>query len=364
MYCERIAYYQFRNIESADLVFSPEVNVFCGDNAQGKTNALEGIYLMAQGRSFRTVREKDMIRFGQEQSAVKLWFFQDGEISTLEMRLFANGKRQCFFNGVPLRRLSEFIGHFRAVVFCPEHLSIVKDGPSVRRSFLDMALSQLSPVYLHTLQEYGKILSQRNAMLKQCREYSMQFAQIMEPWSVQLAERAEKISEQRQVYLDRLQCYLTDIFADMTSGHEVPKLRYTDRKTKEEYLSLLQNNLEREIRQQITLYGIHRDDYEIRLNDREARLFASQGQQRSIALAMKLSEGEISRDMTGQYPVFLLDDIFSELDAYRRSYITNGLKGRQVIITSCNEQQEKQNACWRVCGGKLYSDLPNKTKTM
>lgn len=353
MKCRRVSYYQFRNIENAELVLHDDVNVLLGENAQGKTNVLEGIYLMAQARSFRPGKEKDMIRFGQVQAGVKLWFDSDRTEQTLEMRLFGNGRRQCFQNGVPVRHLSEFIGHFRAVIFCPEHLSIVKEGPSVRRAFADMALSQLSMPYLHTLQEYTKVLTQRNAMLKNCREYSKSFAEQIEPWSVQLAQRAYQISEQRGIYLQKLQQSVRDIFADMTGGREVPQIVYTESKTEAEYLQLLKNNLEREIRQMTTLYGTHRDDYAILLNGKEARLFASQGQQRSIALAMKLSEGEISRQMTGEYPVFLLDDIFSELDAGRRSYIMNGLRDRQVIITACDNKMYDTGHVFAVKGGNI-----------
>lgn len=336
MFCKKVTFYQFRNIEQACLEPDRGVNVFYGKNAQGKTNALEGIYLMAQGRSFRPGGDGDFIRFGQRQGAVRLWFeTESGSETQLEMRYLQGGRRQCTVNDVPQKRLSDFIGHFRAVIFCPQHLSLVREGPSVRRAFADMALSQLSTAYLRDLQEYSRILQQRNALLKACREPDAAFAGAVEPWSVQLAARAESISRQRQAYLDRLCGYVKDIFSDMTGGRETPEIRYTDRKTAKEYEKLLTSNLEREVRRQTTLYGTHRDDYEITLNGLEARQFASQGQQRSLALAMKLAEGEISRDITGEYPVFLLDDIFSELDAQRRSYIMEGLRYRQVIITSC-----------------------------
>ena len=335
MVCKRVAYYQFRNIEQAALELDRGVNVLYGKNAQGKTNALEGIYLMAQGRSFRMGGESDLIRFGQRQSAVRIWFETDGGEMSLEMRYLQGGRRQCTVNDVPQKRLSEFIGHFRAVIFCPQHLSLVREGPSVRRAFADMALSQLSTAYLRDLQEYARILQQRNALIKNCREVNTAFAQSMEPWSVQLAQRAESISAKREEYLVRLGEYVRQIFSDMTDGCEVPDIRYTERKTAQEYEKLLCSNLEREVRQQTTLYGTHRDDYEIRLNGLSARQFSSQGQQRSLALAMKLAEGEISRDSTGEYPVFLLDDIFSELDAQQRAYIMDGLHDRQVVITSC-----------------------------
>ncbi len=353
MVCQTVSYYQFRNLEQVRIALDPSVNIFLGNNAQGKTNALEGMYLMAQGRSFRPGKEKDMIAFSSDMGGVKLCYREKTGEHTLEFRMTKGGRRQCKKDGVPIGRMSEFIGNFRAVIFCPEHLSLVKDGPSIRRQFCDMALSQLSPVYLRNLQEYAKILSQRNAMLKSCREITPAFREGIAVWSEQLAERAEYIGAKRCEYLCKLQEHVQAVFADMTLMVETPSFLYAEGKTKEEYNHLLNDNLEREVRAQTTLYGTHRDDYEIRLNAKEARLFASQGQQRSLSLAMKIAEGEISREIGGEYPVFLLDDIFSELDQARQDYIMQGMKGRQIVITSCHENKKTQGCVFYVENGSF-----------
>lgn len=338
MICTRVAYTNFRNIAFADLRPDRKVNILYGNNAEGKTNALEGIYLMAQGRSFRAAHEKEMIRFGSEGAVIHLEYEDAQKSNVLEMRLYSSGKRTCRKNGVPITKLSEFIGSFRAVIFCPGHLSIVHEGPGVRRAFIDMAISQLDPVYLAALQRYGRILGQRNALLRQGL-FGTDISSTLPMWSEKLAKEAALIAQKRVAYIEKLDGSVKEIFADMTGGRETPKIEYRDCRTEEEYFRLLTENTEREIKTASTLYGTHRDDFALFLNGKEARRYASQGQQRSIALAMKLSEGEISCRQTGEYPVYLLDDVFSEIDEGRRVYLTEGFTDRQVIITSCEEHR-------------------------
>lgn len=336
MYCDSIQYINFRNIESAEIKPKRDVNILYGNNAEGKTNALEGMYMFANGRSFRSAKERELIRFGENITAIKLRYTDRKRSHELEVRFSDNGKRLFRINGVSVVRLSEFIGHFRAVVFCPQHLSIVKEGPSVRRVFLDSAISQINPGFIKTLQKYGCILEQRNSLIKNFYENPVSFKETIDVWSEQLAAEAAKISAERMRYVVRLNEKLEILFKDMTRGTEVPALNYVKERTAEEYLRLLTCSREREIKAQTTLYGSHRDDMEILLNDREARLYASQGQQRSIAIALKIAEGEMSKEYTGEYPVFLFDDILSELDEKRRDFILGGLAGKQVIITSCD----------------------------
>lgn len=349
MICTRVAYSNFRNIAFADLRPQSGVNILYGNNAQGKTNALEGIYLMAQGRSFRAAHEKEMIRFGSEGAVIHLEYENVKQKHVLEMRLYRSGKRSCRKDGIPVTKLSEFIGSFRAVIFCPGHLSLVHEGPGVRRAFADMAISQLDAEYLAALQRYNRILGQRNALLRQ-GQYGVNISQTLPMWSERLAEEAAIIAEKRLLYLEKLDSAVGEIFADMTDQREKPHIVYRDCRKKEEYLHLLQENNEREIKMATTLYGIHRDDFLLLLNGKEARKYASQGQQRSMALAMKLSEGELSKRQTGEYPVYLLDDVFSEIDAERRAYLTAGLTDRQVIITSC-ESHRGIGTGFFVCNG-------------
>ncbi len=339
MICKKVIYRNFRNIAYAEFAPSEGVTVLNGPNGQGKTNTLEGIFLFAGGRSFRTVHENDLVRFGEEFSQIDMIYHDGSRDCTMSLRWVPKaGKRFCRRNGVPLTKLSEMVGHFRAVLFCPEHLAIVRDGPAVRRRFLDTALSQTDPAYLRALQRYNAVLNQRNALIKMARDRRDDnvFLSTASLWSEQLADEAELIASIRAAYVDSLGKQVSAILSDMTGGVEQVSLTYQTPRTRDEYLRLLTENTDRELRFGATLYGTHKDDVLIHLGGKEARAFGSQGQQRSIALAMKIAEGELSREATGEYPVFLFDDILSELDASRRAYLLSGIEGRQVIITSCD----------------------------
>lgn len=342
MICKSVHYLNFRNIEGQQINFSPGTNIIRGENAQGKTNALEGIYLCAGGRSHRTVHEKEFIRFGQAMAEVGVTYEDSRRENHLVLR-YAQNKKSCQKNGVPIRRMSEFIGNFRAVLFTPEHLSIVKDGPSLRRTFLDSAISQLSASYVSALQTYQKCLFQRNKLLQSAQKGEMygkplnEIAPLSEVWAMQMASSGAVIAAMRQDYTDRLNMAVKTIFSDMTGGREVPEIVYQSPRTEEELFRLFTEHLDREVRIGSTLYGIHKDDLMLTINGKEARSFASQGQQRSLSLAMKLAEGEISKEKTGEYPVFLFDDILSELDSSRKAYVMGGISGKQVILTTCEE---------------------------
>lgn len=337
MYCEKISLKNYRNVENAEISLTPEINVLYGENAQGKTNILEAVYYFAYGKSFRLAKDKELIRFGESAANIKIEFTDKDRKRNHEVRFFDSSRKICLKENIKISRLSEFIGVFRAVLFSPEHLSVVKDGPSERRNFEDIAISQLYPAYMSSISRYQKTLQQRNSLLKEPESYS--FNDMLYVYSEQLATEAAFISEYRERYTERLSCVVSDIIKDMTCGRENVKISYGDRKSKEEYLRLLTENTEKEIHAGATLYGSHKDDIYIELNGKDSRSFASQGQQRSIALAMKLAEGEISREITGEYPVFLFDDILSELDKNRKSYILSGLTGKQVIITCCEETE-------------------------
>ena len=337
MILKKISYTNFRNIERAEIAFCPGVNLLYGDNAQGKTNALEGIYLFAGGRSHRTAHEKDYIRHGEEFAKVNMLFENEVRSIELEMRYLKNGRKFCKKNQVPLRKMSEFIGNFRAVIFCPDHLSIVRDGPMERRAYMDAALAQLDGEYLAALQKYSAALSQRNKLLSEYVFHPEPFESTGELWAEQLSENGEILSFKRAAYIEQIEKEVKRLFSEMTNGEETPELRYRKPMKKEEYMRLFSENKQREIKAGSTQFGIHKDEIEILLNGRPARVFASQGQQRSIAIAMKLAEGQISKEKTGEFPVFLLDDVLSELDERRKKFILSGLQGRQVIITCCDK---------------------------
>ncbi len=369
MICKSIEVKNFRNIENAHVEFSDGVNLLHGDNAQGKTNLLEAIYFTALGKSFRPAKESELIRFGEESATMVNRFKDSVREQTLSFRLFSGkGRRVVEQNGMRIGKMSEMVGAFRVVLFCPEHLSLVQGGPELRRNYLNVALSQLRPVYLQSLQRYNRILKERNALIKRAPEDMATFRATEPMWSAQLAHEAAILTVHRARYVSQVCEQVRLCFLDMMrhyekveAGSELPELSYlptlgsdwlrenTDPtlfcdpvRLEQRYLELLSTRHDREIGAGATLWGIHKDDILITVNGRPARLYASQGQQRSLALAMKLAEGWVcAHESAGDLPVFLFDDVLSELDARRREYLMREMKGegeveRQVIMTACD----------------------------
>lgn len=350
MYLNSAIFENYRNIDAFDFSFDPEINILYGKNAQGKTNVIEGIYLFGSGKSFRKAREKDLIRYQCDRARVGISYTDRARENRMDYRIFREAPKDISKNGIKIGRMSGFIGNFKAVLFCPEHLSIVKNEPSERRGFLDGAISQFHRPYLAALMEYKKLLEQRNALLKNYEKNRNGFDLTVEVLSEKLAADAAYITEIRARYLQRLFSLVNGYLSEMTGGRETVDFRYLSAvsageteslfQTEEnarKYRELFSKDIKKEIIIGTTLSGSHKDDFEIRLNGMNAKYFASQGQQRSIALAMKLAEGELSREEGGEYPVFLLDDVLSELDRERKHYILSELHGRQVIITTCDE---------------------------
>ncbi len=362
MECRSIQVTDFRNIASASLSFAPGVNILFGNNAQGKTNLLEAISLVSIGKSFRTVRDEEMIRFGAECASVSLDFCDSVREQNITVRMMPGRRKRIEKNHVKADRVSDIVGAFRTVLFCPEHLSLVKAGPGERRSFLDIAISQLYPVYLKSLQRYHRILKERNTLLRDADRMEKVFSDTVELWSRQLSHEAAIIARYRARYVAMVSEEMKSCFEEMTDGREMPEAVYegsaaregvdweNTQEVEEAYVRLLSSHLDRERAVGSTLWGIHKDDIDIRINGKSARAFASQGQQRSLALSMKLAEGEISGRVCGETPVFLFDDVFSELDTERRQYLAEKIRGRQVIITSCEEPDFGDRRI-RVCGG-------------
>ena len=347
MECHAVTLVDFRNIERASVRFAPGVNVLYGNNAQGKTNLLEAVYFAAIGKSFRSVHAKECIAFGKEAAALSLDFTAQGRLQNITMQLYQSRVRSVEKNHVRVGKMSELVGAFRAVLFCPEQLALVKGGPAERRQFLDIAISAREPAYLAALQRYAHLLKQRNALIRAAEKERAVFDATVELWSQQLAREGAYIARSRKRYLDKAAPFVAACFAEMTEEKEVPQLCYhgCDKAQEPDYEDLaaieahlferLCKNHEREIGAGATLYGVHKDDVEIILNEKDARSFASQGQQRSLSLALKLAEGELCREDCGEYPVFLLDDVLSELDGARREYLLHKIKGKQVIMTTC-----------------------------
>ena len=366
MVCNRICVSNFRNIEKAEVVFSDGVNVLVGKNAQGKTNLLEAIFYMSIGKSFRALHDEELIRFGAEMAEISMDFTDSVRQQNLTVRMMAGKRRRIEQNRVKLTRVSDMVGQFRTVLFCPEHLSLIKEGPAERRNFLDIAISQLYPLYIKSLQRYHQLLKQRNQLIRRANEDYKTFADTVELWSLQLAEEAAIISQYRYRYLLSLNREMQECFLQMKGEEEVPLSVYRSssglsgedledlQKLKEAYIRLLTTRLDREVAAGSTLWGIHKDDVEILLNGKSARMFASQGQQRSLALSMKLAEGEVCNQICGEMPVFLFDDVFSELDEGRRAFLAEKLEGKQVIITSCDSECVKNKDMIFVSQGSYF----------
>ena len=358
-------YENWRNITSARVEFSPGINVLWGMNAQGKSNILEGIYFFARGRSFRGAREKELVRFGSEFARASLSFRRDGyeNDTALEAVLPLSGRKRLTRNGAPLSSAAEMVGNFRAVLFTPSNLSVVSGGPGERRAFLDIALSQISGDYLLWLRRWTKLLAERNALIRRAGEGESVSAEEWAVYAEGLAECGAWIACYRADYVSLLAGAVGRYFAGMTGGAEIPGLEYRSHGLEETSENLpkpltdprsltsappdpgplkarLTAYRDREIAAGSTLWGIHKDDVLLSLNGREARTYASQGQQRSLVLSMKLGEAEIAKTVGGEYPVILLDDVFSELDENRRRFILDALARedaapRQIIVTSC-----------------------------
>lgn len=364
MECNQVTATDFRNIEFARVEFCGGVNILCGDNAQGKTNLLEAISLAALGKSFRTAHDEEMIRFGAEVATVSVDFTDSQRRQNITVRMMAGRKKHIEQNKVRMDRVSDMIGSFRAVLFCPEHLSLVKDGPGERRNFLDVALSQLYPLYLKSLQRYHRVLKQRNQLLRDAEDDRKAFLETADAWSYQLAHEAAIIAGYRYRYLLRAEEQVRLCFAEMTGEREIPAVLYVgssgqapaeyadETATEARYRELLTTRYDREIGAGTTLWGIHKDDVDIQLNGKSARAYCSQGQQRSLALAMKLAEGEVCAAICAEKPVFLFDDVFSELDAERRRYLSSKMQSRQVIMTTCETSSVAGDRLIRVKDGR------------
>ena len=349
MKVEKITLHNYRNISRAELKFADGVNLICGQNARGKTNVLEAIYAFARGKSFRAASERELVRFRTRGYETELTYTDKNRTQTLYLG-YSDKKRHKKINGVPCDRLSDMIGRFCAVLFCPEHLEIVKGGPGNRRDFLNIAICQLDNQYIRELAIYKSILEERNALLRKlsfCEDAIQRKMLItqLEVFSEQMARSAAYICVTRQEYIGYISPYAEFYLGEMSRGKEKLTLGYecdidvsfrdNEEACAEQYKKKLTDNIEREISAGATLYGIHRDDMAVIVNKNDARSYASQGQQRSITLALKMAEGEVARESIGEYPVFLFDDVLSELDDNRRAYLFSRTEGKQVIMTSC-----------------------------
>ncbi len=333
----------YRNHAALEYAPGDGVNIICGENGLGKTNLIESIWLFTGCRSFRSIRDKDLVMFGSPEAKLEMEFFSGSR--NKQAKITIDEKRHAELNGIVLPSGRKMMGEFTCVAFTPLHLAIVKEGPEERRKFLDIALSQLKPNYAKTLLEYSKILAQRNATLRAAKGNSA-YAAMLDIWDEELAKKGAAVIEQRMKCLESLSEFAIPAYDEISRGKEKLILKYKEfaRKKaqgrKEIYKSLLKALQERrdsDIDRCITGAGAHREDFSIELSGNSARSFGSQGQQRSAALALKLAEADLIAKITGEEPVIMLDDVFSELDPQRQKYVVSRLTNRQVFITCCDE---------------------------
>ena len=337
MYFKELELVNFRNYESLKIGFHEKVNILLGENAQGKTNLIEALYIMSLGKSFRTSKDNDMIRFGADFARVKTVSEKGGEELSVEIGLIRN-RKSLKIDGVKKRKISDLLENIFIVIFSPDDLRIVKDEPEKRRRFIDRELCQLSPVYYDDLLRYRKALNQRNFLLrKEDPEES-----LLEIWDEEIASYGSRIMIRRKNFTERLKAISRRIHGELTEGREELNLSYEPdisaaevfAEQKEEFLRALRENRQKDIARRTTLRGPHRDDLKISIGGTDVRNYGSQGQQRTAALSLKLAELNLIEEETGEKPVLLLDDVLSELDRTRQRQLITSFGDVQIFITA------------------------------
>lgn len=336
----------FRNLENNHISFGDKMNVIVGDNGQGKTNLLECIWMFNGVRSFRGAKDRDLVQFGKNSAKIEIEFFSEERDQNARIE-FANNKREAYINEIKKPAPSHLMGKITSIVFSPEHLSLVKDGPNVRRKFIDSAICQVKPKYSVYLAKYNRILNQRNALLKDIANYS-DLADTLEIWDRELAVNGGVIISERLKYIARLSELAGEYHSGISENKEMLEILYKNRYSPEtstteiasDFFDLLSKHRKDDLMLRYTTKGPHRDDIEININCRSARQYASQGQQRSAVLSLKLAEASLVDVLTGENAVILLDDVLSELDKERQSFLLNKIQNRQVFITCCDYSTE------------------------
>ena len=354
----------YKNLSEVNITLDKRMNIFCGNNAQGKTNLIEAVWLCSGCRSFRGSREKEFIGFTKDFADVRMKFtdsFREQEIRFAAKKGSVKEKIVTL-NGVKLPVMSKLFGSFQCVVFTPDDLNLSKGSPDNRRSFVDLAISQIKSSYVSALSTYNNVLTQRNAFLKNYMKSGGGDLGMIEIWDDQLAKAGAYISVLRNTYCNKLNLYTKSLYNSISSGIEQLDLYYqstifSDLNGKKEYegelkkiyLDKLKKSLNDDVRAGFTTVGVHRDDIIAEINGQPARYLGSQGQSRSIAIVMKLAQAEILKSEKGEYPVMLLDDVMSELDGGRQRFILNSIENMQVLITCCDERFISE-----MTGGKVF----------
>lgn len=347
MFLEFIEVKQFRNYANVAIELDPSINVFIGENAQGKTNLLEAIYVLAMAKSHRTPHDKELIQWGESYAKIEGRVNKNSGSIPLELTISGKGKK-AKANHLERKRLSQYIGLCNVVMFAPEDLQLVKGSPSLRRRFLDIEIGQIQPIYLHSLSQYQKVLQQRNALLKQPNRKNDSVITMFDILTEQLIVLGSELIERRYRFIKHLRDWADQIHHSITNGREHLSIQYRSSvsevsedmdlsRIKEVLVKAFEHIKDKELDRGLTLIGPHRDDLEFFVNDKNVQTFGSQGQQRTTALSLKLAEIELIASEVGEYPLLLLDDVLSELDDLRQTHLLSTFKEKvQTIVTTTN----------------------------
>lgn len=368
MHIKQLDIKNFRNYDSLSVPFENKVNVIIGENAQGKTNLMEAIYVLAMAKSHRSSNDKELIHWDKEYAKIEGWIEKKNNTIPLELIITKNGKKaKC--NHLEQVRLSQYIGNINVVMFAPEDLNLVKGSPSVRRRFIDMEIGQVSPIYLHDISQYQKVLHQRNQYLRLLQSKKQTDYMMLDIYTEQLIELAVKVMAKRIEFIQLLQEWAKSIHMSISRGLENLEIHYKTSidVSEEDGLSKMVNAYqekfitmkEKEVERGVTLLGPHRDDLIFKVNGRDVQIYGSQGQQRTTALSVKLAEIELIKNEMGEFPVLLLDDVLSELDDYRQSHLLSTIQGKvQTFVTTTsidgiNHETMKNANIYKVSKGQL-----------
>ena len=340
MWIEDLKISNFRNYANQEIKLNKNLNIFYGENAQGKTNIIESIFLASIGKSFRSKKDSELIKFGESFARIEIDFHKSDRDGNIEIGI--SNKKNININKIKIKKLSDLLGNINTVIFTPDDINILKGGPQNRRKFLDIMISQLRPNYMHILSLYNKTLEQRNNYLKQIKTEKKD-ENLLDIWDEKLIDYGIKIYEYRNEFLEKIKNKIKNIHKGITSDKEEIEIEYiSDAKTRQNFINELKSRRKLDIIKGYTTKGVHRDDFIIYINKKEVGTFGSQGQNRTAMLSLKLSELQVIYDDIGEYPILLLDDFMSELDSKRRESFLNNIKDIQVIIT-CTEKLRLEN---------------------
>ncbi len=328
----------FRNIEDIKIEPCDSMNVICGENAQGKTNLLESIWLFTGAKSFRGNKDEAFIKFGSDRANLQMSFISEEVEKEAEINIKEH--RMAFLNGKKLKSPSQLAGSFNAIVFSPTDLRIVSEGPAVRRRFLDLAIGQLYPTYIEILRNYLRAVTQRNKIIKEYR-YDSTVSVMLDVFEEEIAQNGLKIIKYRKRYIEILSEFTKKLYSGLSSGKEELEIEYIKSFSGENLLEQLKEKRKEDMFSATTSIGPHRDDVDFKINSISARTYGSQGQKRSVALSLKLAEAEVIKKDVGECPVCLLDDVMSELDPKRQNFILNHIEGMQTFLTCCDPENVK-----------------------